>query len=111
MRVTIDQMKVGIAKYIDNEIAAKISGFGKWVIPLAGASLINGKLDAIIKQNHEALKQLGYMTEDHMVELDKLYTDAKKIAMEKGSVTEHFPLLGDITFSAADIDALKRYIG
>ena len=67
MRATVDQFKNGIAKYIDNEITAKVNGFGKWLIPLAGASIINCKVEPMIKDNHELLMHMGYMTEDGLI--------------------------------------------
>lgn len=111
MRITIDQMKMGIAKYIDNEIASKVSGLGKWVIPLAGASIIASKVEPMLKQNHDMLKSIGYMTDDYLIEVDKVYSDFKRVAHEKGAITEAFPLVGSITFTEADIDALRRYMG
>ena len=111
MRVTIDQMKMGVAKYIDSEIATKISGMGKWLIPIAGSAIISSKLDPMLKENHEMLKHMGYMTEDYLIEIDKVYSDFKRVSHEKGAITEHFPLIGSITFTEADVDAFRRYIG
>jgi hypothetical protein len=104
-------MKMGIAKYIDSEIASKVSGLGKWLIPVAGASIISSKVEPMIKQNHEMLKHMGYMTDDYLIDLDKLYADFKRVAHDKGAITESFPLVGSITFTEADIDALRRYMG
>lgn len=110
MRATVDQFKNGIAKYIDNEITAKVNGFGKWLIPLAGASIINCKVEPMIKDNHELLMHMGYMTEDGLIDIDKVYGDVKHIAREKGSIVQHLPLIGDVTFTEADIDMLRRYM-
>lgn len=111
MRVTIDQFKTGMAKYIDNEIVNKIDGFGKWIIPLAGASIINTKVEPMIRDNKPMLVSLGYMYEDNLIDIDRVHQEVRKIAHEKGPIKEHFPLIGCITFSEADIDALRRYIG
>lgn len=110
MRVTIDQFKMGLAKYIDNEIVAKINGFGKWLIPLAGASLINGKVEPMLKDYHDMLVQMGYLTEDNLIDIDKIHADMKRISHEKGSIVQHFPLIGDVTFSESDIDAIRRFM-
>ena len=111
MRMTIDQVKLGMAKYIDNEIAIKISGMGKWLIPIAGTAIISSKVEPMLKSNHEMLKNMGYMTDDYLIEMDKVYSDFKRVAHEKGAITEIFPLIGSITFTEADIDALRRYMG
>lgn len=111
MRVTIDQFKTGMAKYIDSEIVSKIDGFGKWLIPLASASIISSKVEPMIKENKPMLVSLGYMYEDNLIDIDKIHQDFRKIAHEKGPIKELFPLIGAISFSEADIDALRRYIG
>lgn len=111
MRVTIDQVKNGLAKYIDSEIVSKIDGLGKWLIPIAGASIISSKVEPMIKENKPMLVSLGYMYEDNLIDIDKVHQDIKRVAHDKGPIKEHFPIIGSITFSEADIDALRRYIG
>ena len=53
------------------------------------------------------LQKLGYQTEDGMIDCDKLYHDLKDVA-SKGPVTQSIPMVGDITFTEADIDSLYR---
>lgn len=111
MMVTIEQVKDGIGRYIDAEFTARLQGFRKWIIPLGAAALVNQKLDAMLSgEGAEMVKSLGYMTEDRMIDIDRLYADMLSIARSKGSITEHFPILGDVTFSEADIESLRRHI-
>lgn len=102
---------MGLSQYMDAEIASRLNGLSKWAVPVLGAALINSKIDALLSENAEALMSLGYMTDDGMIEIDKLYKDVKQVARDKGSVTEHLPMVGDVTFCEEDVDALRRHIG
>ena len=50
------------------------------------------------------------MSEDGMIDIDTLITQLKISATANGPVTEHIPILGDITFDSTDIDKLHTYI-
>lgn len=104
MNVTLEQFKEGIARYIDKELANKVQGLSKWAVALAGIAIIQNSTSSL----ENILKALGYMSEDRMIDLDRLYEDSMKVAT--GSVTQHFPLIGDVIFTSADIDNLRRYI-
>ena len=108
--VTQEQLKEGIARYADVELANKTAGLKKWIIPMVVPSLII-ELQCFINNHADMLKRCGYLSEDGLVDIDRITSEAKHIAMEKGKVTEHFPILGDITFSVEDIDLLRRHIG
>lgn len=105
--VTINQVKDGLVLYIDKEIVEKVSGLAKWGLAFASAAIVsNLNMDKYVEMG----KSLGYVTKDSMVDIDKLYADFIKIVRSKGSVTQHFPMIGDVTFSENDVDLLKRYI-
>lgn len=108
--VTISQMKEGMARYIDMEIASKCPGAKKWLVALAAASIV-AQTDRMIEEHKTMLQASGYLTPDNLIDIDHLYHDLSAIAIEKGPITEHFPIIGDITFSSTDVDALRRYIG
>jgi hypothetical protein len=110
MKVTIEQMKEGLARYIDAEFTSRLQGFSKWVVPIASTAIINKKADSLLSENKEILMSLGYMTPDGMIDIDKISNDLIAVANSTGPVTEHFPILGDVTFSASDIESLKRHI-
>ena len=49
------------------------------------------------------------LVEGENVNVDVLYSELKKQA-QKGTATITLPVLGPVTFSASDVDALFRYI-
>lgn len=109
MQVTQQQLMEGLARYVDGEFVGKMQGLRKWAVALASAPLV---LEAgnQIEKNKAMLVSAGYLTEDGMVDVDRLYSDAMAIAQKTGSVTEHIPMVGDVTFSASDIEALRNCI-
>lgn len=110
MKVTADQIKMAVVRYIDSEIANRLEGWRKWAVPVGAAALVNNKIDALGSgRNADMLMSLGYMTEDGLYDIDKIYEDFLSIAREKGSITETLPLIGAVTFSAQDIEILRRH--
>ncbi len=107
--VTFEQVKEGIAKYIDRELADKLQGFKKWAIVALSLPLLSSLEDNVLKHKKEAVLA-GYMTEDGMVNIDLLADTFISVAKGKGRVTEHIPMIGDVTFSYSDIEILKKYI-
>jgi len=101
--ITKEQIKEGFAKYLDSEIIGKTPGLRKWMLAVSVAPLLT-KLDEAL--DAPAIKELGYRTDDGMFDIDKAKADFLKASQEKGSVTEHLPMMGDITFSSADIERL-----
>jgi hypothetical protein len=110
MMVTVDQVKQGIARYIDAEFTSRLQGMKKWLVPIAAAAVVNAKIDALASTGRPMLIASGYMSEDGMVDIDRLYSDLVSVARRQGSVTENFPILGDVTFSESDIDSIRRMI-
>lgn len=104
---TLSQLKLGLTKYAEAELVGKVSGLRKWALALMISPLISN-IDTMVDSYRSLLVSSGYLTEDGTVNIDKLYTTLKEEA-HKGSVIEHLPLLGDVTFSEDDIDKLYRY--
>ena len=96
--VTVQQMKTGLYKYIDTEIADKVHGLAKWGLAIGGALLVDKYLNDL-----SFLHDLGCMTEDGMVDIDKFYDILKDVAEKKGKVTQVLPMVGPVTFSADDV--------
>lgn len=103
--VTKEQFKAGLVAYIEKEFIAKVGGLKKWAVVLVANEMIMN-LDELISK----LPNNSYMHEDGMIDIDKLYKDMYKVAERTGSVTEHFPVIGDVSFSKSDIDELYRCI-
>ena len=85
---TIENIGIGIARYIDGELASKTDGLKKWGLSLASV----------------------YMNENGMVDEVKLLSDLKSVAHDKGAVTQSLPYIGSFTFDESDIEMLGRYI-
>lgn len=107
---TREQLKEAVAQYATKELAGKTAGLKKWAILLALPSIL-AVLDDFLNKNKALLITAGYMTEDGMIDTSRLVAEAKEIARSTGAVTEHFPILGDITFREDDIESLARLIG
>ena len=109
MKVTADQMAEGLARYIDGELVPKAPGLRKWMLGMAGGYAGKMVLDKV-NQNRALLESIGIMTPDGTIDMDRLYTQMRAVADNSGPVTEHIPMMGDITFSSDDIDKLYHYI-
>lgn len=105
--VTISQVREGVALYVEKELVSKLNGLVKWGFAFASNQIISS-LD--ISKYLEYGKQMGYVTQDSMVDIDRLCTDFMRIAREQGSVVQHFAVIGDVTFTERDIDLLRSYI-
>lgn len=107
MMVTVNQIREGVILYVEKELVAKISGLAKWVFAFASSQIVNS-LD--INKYLDMGKSMGYVTQDSMVDFERFYADFIKVVREQGSVVQHFPVIGDVTFSERDVDLLKSYI-
>lgn len=100
----------GLMEYADAEILSKLNGSLKaWMI---GAVLeaIGGSAERVYRQIQSIpmIDTLGIIDGEN-VDIDRLYAILRKQA-QRGPATEKIPIIGPITFSAADVDALYRHI-
>ena len=107
--VTKEQLINGIQKYIDDELISKISGLSKWVLAL-GLGAYLPQVTKMLDDNHSILVDAGYMQEDGMICIDKIYNDIMQTARKTGSVTQHIPLVGDVTFTETDLTSMYHHI-
>ncbi len=107
--VTLAQFKRGMERYAEEEIMNKMAGVRKWLIALSIPPVIES-VCSMMECNKDMLLKAGYISEDGMIDIDHLHSEAKRIAEKTGSVTEHLPVIGDVKFSSADIDLLRNYI-
>lgn len=105
--VTINQIKEGVALYVEKELVSKLNGLIKWGFAFASSQIISS-LD--ISKYVEIGKNMGYIMQDSMVDIERLYADFVKVVREQGSVVQHFPVIGDVTFTERDVDLLRSYI-
>ena len=108
--VTIDQIKRGAARYVDEEFTAKLSGWQRWAVG-AGAAMALENLEVSMPgllENH-AVRAMGVLDEAGNVDLDRVYEAFKKQA-QKGPVTFQAPLLGAVTINEQDVDKIYTCI-
>lgn len=58
----------------------------------------------------EYLIRKGYLTRDNLFDIDRVYSNLRAITSKTGTVTEHFPLIGDVVFSIDDINCIRDCI-
>ena len=100
----------GLMAYIDNDIIAKMNGSMRgWGVGIV-AGLLGKRAEQIFMTLREnpALKALG-LIDGEMIDIEAVYAEALRMA-QKGSATVNVPMLGAITFTAADVESLYRYI-
>ena len=108
--VTMDQIKRGAARYVDEEFTAKLSGWQRWAVG-AGAAMALENLEVSMSgllENH-AVRAMGVLDEAGNVNLDRVYEAFKKQA-QKGPVTFQAPLLGAVTINEQDVDKIYTCI-
>lgn len=100
----------GILAYADAEIIAKLNGSVKaWVI--GGAlEIAAGSAEGIYRaiQHIPMIDSLNVIDGEN-IDVDRLYAALRNQA-QRSPATVNIPLVGPITFTAADVDALYRHI-
>lgn len=104
------KMLNGLATYIDRELAGQFNGSLKgWAISAAGG-IISARAGQILTaaMSNPMLAGMG-IVDGEMIDEDLLYSQFSTAA-SKGNATVNIPLLGPVTFTAKDVDAMHRYI-
>ena len=100
----------GITKYIEDDILSKLSGTaGKWAAGVAVA-LAAKRAEQMYQAvaNNAVVRALGFV-EGENVDVDAIYAELMQQA-KQGDAVINVPMLGQITFSAADVESLYRHI-
>ena len=106
MVVTTDQVRVGIKKYIENEIAYKANGLTKFMVYFALPSIDNTVNDYIIKAKDNSLFN-DMFDESGNILLDKVYDRASFAADKSGKVVlDKF----GIALDRSDVEKMYSYI-
>lgn len=96
--VNIEQIQMGLNRYVEEEIAKKATGFNKFAVYFALPS-INKKIPQLINNFKD------FFDENGNINLDEIYNNAKSAISKSGQ----FSLYG-IIFNETDIDKLYSYI-
>lgn len=107
--VTVKQVQTGIVRYVDNDLLPHLEGMKKIGLGIY-MGLASENIGAAIQRykDHPAVAMLNVVTDDGMVDIDKVYTVAKPMFDQKQSID--LPLIGRVTFDGGDVEKLYRYI-
>ena len=112
--VTIEQIKKGLANFVDKEMLAKmqIGSFQRMMIgTVIGLALSN--LDKTIRFDNPIISMLGIVNEDGTVNIDAVATELKKNIPDEGMRFDLDILgikLGSIVFHKNDVEILRTNI-
>lgn len=113
---TIEQVRRGLASYIDNEIIAVIPGGTlRRVVIGAAATMLAANMERMLHDatNNPTIHALGIVAEDGTVNVDVLADALRKNITEDGVKFSPDIMgfrLGEMTFKQQDIDRLREYI-
>lgn len=103
--VPMENVKAGLAKFVDREIAPGLSGWDK-VIVAGGLAVMIKNLPAVIAK-YPILATLG--VSDTEVDIDTLYEAASPYVNEKMPI--QIPVVGiTLKIGKPELDALYKYI-
>lgn len=111
MKLEINTVIDGIAKYIDKEIYTGMNDWQELVARIAVGRILNDKesLISLLSQN-PVIKSLVLVDDNGLVDVDRLFEDIKREMSRKGKIKITVPLFGTMTFSSADAEKLYREI-
>jgi hypothetical protein len=106
MVVTIDQTRIGVKKYIENEIAFKASGLTKFMIYFAMPSIDNTVVNYINKGKENPLFE-DLFDENGNILLDKVYDRASFASDKSGKILlDKF----GIALDRSDVEKIYSYV-
>lgn len=108
--VSLAQVQMGVERYIDAEILAKIPDWRKWVLG-ASASRMLSRSTEIFNQLKlsPVVAAMGVIDDQDQIDIDAIHAEFAKQA-QRGAITFDVPLMGALTLNAADVDKLYSYI-
>jgi hypothetical protein len=108
--VSVDQIKNGVAKYIDTEIIPALPGWKKWVFGGGAVLMLSNQQVIDMVFNNQMVKALGIITDSGMVDIDKVHTAIMPQIQKTGAIDIDIPMIGTIKIGASDVDTLYRMI-
>lgn len=101
----------GILKYIDQEVIPELPTTGKWGIGtmvLLASDQYSHLLEELM--TNSIIKSIGIIDSDGNIDIERLSNALKKSADKYGKMTLSIPVVGNLTFTANDVEKLKHYI-
>lgn len=100
----------GLATYVERELAAQFAGSLKgWGVAMVGG-VIKARADRVLDllMQIPAVRIMG-IAEGEMIDDELLFATLAEAARQS-SATVELPVLGPVTFTGKDVDALHRYV-
>lgn len=105
--ITQERAIEGLTEYLDKELISKIRGLKLWGLDAFKKDLV----DTYICSHLNVLDLIKCRDKTGMIDAEKFISQMINSAKKYGSVVEHFPFIGDVTFTEKDLVALGRYLG
>lgn len=108
--VSIEQVKNGVARYVDDELVSKMNGLNRWIVGgVAGIAIT--KAEAIFKHMKEMpfIKMLDIVDENDLIDIDVIYREFLRQA-RKGEAVINIPFIGETKFNEHDVELLYKHI-
>lgn len=108
--VSMDKVKRGIARYLDEEFTNKMTGWQKWAFGVGSAMLLENfaSISQKLKSN-PMVEYIGLIDDSGNVAVERIHQQLR-IQAQKGPVTFEVPMLGTITLNETDVEKLYNYI-
>lgn len=100
----------GIVSFIEQDMISKMNGTMKaWALGTAVALAVKKAPEVFEKLRGNAMVQALGLIDGEMVDIDSIYAELLNQA-QKYSATIDFPIIGPVTYSSSDVEALYRLI-
>lgn len=107
---TIQQVKNGLVKYIDNDMLPHLSGFKKIGLGIYTALAAENVANIVMKyKDHPAISVLGIIDGSN-VDVDKLYNAVYPMFNNGQKQIIDIPVIGEYVVDSTDIEKLYKYI-
>lgn len=100
----------GFVRYVDDDLIGKMNGSLKaWCVGAVVALIARKGPEVFAKIRDEQIVQALGIIDGEMVDIDTIYAEVLKQA-QRGTATVNIPIIGPVTYSDKDVDALYRCI-
>lgn len=111
MLVTMNQVKNGLVKYIDNDVLPHLTGIKKIGLGVYTALAADNVVGLMEKyKDHPAVSVLNVIDADGNVDIDKLYQSISPMFDSGECQSINIPLIGELIVDRTDLEKLYRYI-
>ena len=109
--VTMNQIKTGVVRYIDNDMLPHLTGAKKVALVVYTALAADNAANVVMQfAKHPAISVLAVVDENGAVDLDRLYRAVAPMFTNGQKVMLHIPVIGDYTVDNTDVEKLYRYV-